>query len=1158
MLSVQLVLLPFPSNHALAQAPATTLLGNQSIAPLDDSNNAGRAQAFVYTAPASGVSNELRVYINGNSTATRVVVGVYANGANNNPSTLLGQATITNPTRGAWNTVTLPNISVTAGTNYWIAILGPSGAGVVHFRVASSGAGSKGSSQTNLSSLPATWSTNGNWTTSNASAYLVQTSAPDSTPPTVSITAPADQTTVSGTVNIVANASDTQAMGGVQFKVDGVNLGAEDTSAPYSVSWNTANLLDGPKVLTAVARDAAGNTTTSASVTVNTANPSKLTITQPTSGASMSGNTVNVIYTKAGEALPGYHAHFRLDGGPTVMDIDYDGSYTFTNVPAGPHTLEGVVANASHVEFAGSGSTVSFTTVVPDTQNPTVDVTAPANGATVSGTINVTANASDNVGVAGVQFLLDGANLGTEDTTAPYSVSFNTTTVANGPHVLAARARDTSSNSATSASVNITVANGGGAEQVGQWGTLMNWPLVAVHATQLYTGEILMWDAWESPVSNAKLWNPTTNTFTDRPVTSALFCSAHASIATGEVVVMGGHAGSEIGIKDINVFNPDTRAWTKKVDMQYARWYPSVNTTGDGRVLVISGEEADNGYIDHPEIFDPKTNTVTALSTINTTQMREEQYPQTMLLPSGKFVSISGEHGGVQILDINAPSWTNVGTSPAPYGVRTSFAPGKFLIAGGGTYNGPSQKTAKILDLTSGSPVWSDAGTMNVGRSYNNVIMLPDGKAMAVGGSNTVSEYSTSGTLTNEIWDPATNTWTLVASAARARMYHSIAMVLPDGRVLTAGGGRLAPAPDQPNAQIYSPPYLFKGARPTINSAPATSGYNTVIDVGSPDAASIAKVTLLDLASTTHTHDSNQVFMELPFALAGGTLRVTTPPNSNYAPEGYYMLFIVNSAGVPSVAKILRLGQPDTTPPAISNINVTNNNGTSIQVNFTTNEPSDTRVEYGLDTNYGSFTTLDPTPVNNHSQIITGLTVNTPYHYRVITKDSSGNSTTSGDQTVTTAAAPPQNLMGNDQIQSFVDTNSPGVAQAFLYTAAATGVGNRIAVYLDSGNAATRVEVGIYSNSASNNPQTLLAKATVTNPTNGAWNTATLPNVNITAGTQYWIAILGPTGTGAVRFRDATTGAGSRGSQANLSTLPATWTSNANWANSALSAYVLQ
>ena len=199
---------------------------------------------------------------------------------------------------------------------------------------------------------------------------LGPTPPPDSTPPTVSVTAPAAAATVNGTVPVTASASDAVGVAGVQFRVDGQAIGAEDTTAPYAVNWNTTTLADGSHTLTAVARDAAGNTATSTGVAV---------------------------------------------------------------------TVQNVVA---------------------DTTPPTVAVTAPAGGSTVGGAVQVTASASDAVGVVGVQFRVDGQALGVEDTTAPYAVSWPTTALANGNHTLTAVARDAAGNSATSAGVVVAVDNG--------------------------------------------------------------------------------------------------------------------------------------------------------------------------------------------------------------------------------------------------------------------------------------------------------------------------------------------------------------------------------------------------------------------------------------------------------------------------------------------------------------------------------------------------------------------------------------------------------------------------------------------------------------------------------------------------------------------------
>jgi hypothetical protein len=191
----------------------------------------------------------------------------------------------------------------------------------------------------------------------------------------------------------------------------------------------------------------------------------------------------------------------------------------------------------------------------------------------------------------------------------------------------------------------------------------------------------------------------------------------------------------------------------------------------------------------------------------------------------------------------------------------------------------------------------------------------------------------------------------------------------------------------------------------------------------------------------------------------------------------------------------------------------------------------------------------------------------TLYHYRVNSSDSSGNLAVSSDQTFTTTATPPPPppvpgtlLVGDKSIESGQDSNAPGMAEAFRYTAAQTGAANNLSVYLDSNNAAQTVIVGLYAhNIQTNSPSTLLAQATISNPVAGAWNSVAISPVPLNANTIYWIAVLGPTGTGQVQFRDrATGGRNITSAQTNLTTLPTTWTPGTIYQNAPLSAFASQ
>ena len=280
----------------------------------------------------------------------------------------------------------------------------------------------------------------------------------DVTPPAVSITAPANNATVSGTVAVTATASDNVGVSNVQFKLNGANLGTADTTSPYSVSWNTGTVTPGTYTLTAVATDAAGNSTTSAPITVTKAGDATapaVSITAPADGATVSG-TVTITAT-ASDNVGVKNVQFKVNGtnlGTPDTAAPYTKSWSAGTAAPGTYTLTAVASDA-----AGNTTTSAPITVTKpgaDTTAPAISITAPAEGASVSGTVTVTATASDNVGVKNVQFKLNGANLGTADTTSPYSVSWNTTSAAPGTYTLTAVATDAAGNSTTSAAVSVT------------------------------------------------------------------------------------------------------------------------------------------------------------------------------------------------------------------------------------------------------------------------------------------------------------------------------------------------------------------------------------------------------------------------------------------------------------------------------------------------------------------------------------------------------------------------------------------------------------------------------------------------------------------------------------------------------------------------------
>ena len=282
--------------------------------------------------------------------------------------------------------------------------------------------------------------------------------ASDTTPPTVSISAPLGGATVSNTVTVSAAAADNVGVVGVQFKLDGANLGAEDLVAPYSVSWNTTTVPNGAHTLKASARDAAGNATTSASISVIVANadatPPTVAITAPTSNPTFSTSTTPLTLGGTASDNVGVTQVTWVNSAGGSGTATGTTSWTASGIVLQPGA-NGLTVTAT--DAAGNTATDALTVTLSDTTPPAVSITAPAAGATVTGTITVSATATDNVGVAGVQFKLDGVNLGAEVTTAPYAVAWDTTAVTKTSHTLTAVARDAAGNLTTSAAVRVTV-----------------------------------------------------------------------------------------------------------------------------------------------------------------------------------------------------------------------------------------------------------------------------------------------------------------------------------------------------------------------------------------------------------------------------------------------------------------------------------------------------------------------------------------------------------------------------------------------------------------------------------------------------------------------------------------------------------------------------
>ncbi len=549
-------------------------------------------------------------------------------------------------------------------------------------------------------------------------------------------------------------------------------------------------------------------------------------------------------------------------------------------------------------------------------------------------------------------------------------------------------------------------------DEVGQWSAPVAWPLVAVHMSLEPDGRVFTLDGFDAALNSERLWNPVNGTFTAVPYSRNLFCAGHVQLADGRTLIVGGHITANSGLADTTIFDSRTNTYFRGRDMSVGRWYPTATVLPDGRVLAFSGDNivqdrpgathpfSDASVDSLPSVYDPKTNTWTDLTAATLTS---PLYPFMFVLSDGR-VFDAGPDTTTRILDVGTSTWTTVGTSPIDGMSAVMYRPNKIMKAG--TWADPDWNGAlaynaaggtAVIDMSAPTPTWRSTAPMAFGRSYHNLTLLPDGTVLASGGmSGSDGTDLTKAVLPAEIWDPDTETWTTVASLQNGREYHSTALLLLDGRVLMAGGGALpGRATDQKNAEIYSPSYLFKGARPTISSAPLSATYGSSFDIQTPDAAQITKVSLVRSPSVTHGFDQNQRFQFLNFTQGAGKITVQAPANANLAPPGDYMLFILNGSKVPSTGVMMSVSAPvDSAPPtAPSNLQAASAPG---QASLTWTAATDDVGVAHYNVHRGTTSGFTPTAANRIAQPVgtnytdASLSAGT-YFYKVTAEDVAGN-----------------------------------------------------------------------------------------------------------------------------------------------------------------------
>jgi galactose oxidase len=433
-------------------------------------------------------------------------------------------------------------------------------------------------------------------------------------------------------------------------------------------------------------------------------------------------------------------------------------------------------------------------------------------------------------------------------------------------------------------------------DQGGQWSATFAWPIVGVHMTLLPDGRVLAFGRTATP----QVFDPLTRDFTQVPSSAWLFCAGHTLLSDGRVLLAGGHISDNHGLPNITYFSGNG-TWTSGAPMARGRWYPTTTTMGNGDVVITAGRDQAGVVVTIPEVWSSGS-----VRQLTGAPQSLPYYPRQFLAPGGT-VYVAGSARNTHFLSVaGAGSWRKGPTKmlAREYGSAVMYDDGKILYAGGAR----TTNTAEVLDLNQAAPKWTWTGSMAFARRHHNLTVLPTGEVLATGGvAGTAFNDVTKGVRAAEIWNPATGQWTTLASNAVTRGYHGTSLLLPDGRVLNAGSGDGAGAPNERNAEFFSPPYLFRGAQPTITSAPSEVRYGAEFRILTPDAGAITHVSLIRLGAVTHAFDQNQRFQRLSFTRDGTGLTVTAPSSPNRAPPGHYLVFILNQDDVPSIARIVRI-----------------------------------------------------------------------------------------------------------------------------------------------------------------------------------------------------------------------------------------------------------
>ena len=465
----------------------------------------------------------------------------------------------------------------------------------------------------------------------------------------------------------------------------------------------------------------------------------------------------------------------------------------------------------------------------------------------------------------------------------------------------------------------LTVPNGDPVQ--GKWSTVFDWPLIGIHSVLTPGGKVMSYGSTATGQQGASfiydVWDPALGTANASHLTLPnstsvdSFCSAQLLLPRGDIQTFGGDIvvnGATTNTANSNslIFSSANNSLSLTNKMNRSRWYAGAVTLASGEVYVhggLSGSQV-------PEIrgSDGKFRELTGLLDNNAATVF---FPHMAVAPDGKVLVLAEQSVFKVDTSGNGTRSNFANLTTEAYGWQATgavYAPGKMLLAGGGGSGNASKQTV-LIDFNGATPMVSLGPAMKTGRIWGSATVLADGKVAITGGSAVANAMVDVG-YTTELYDPVSNTITQGATAVRARLYHSSALLMPDATVLSIGGG--APGPETNlNGEIYFPPYLYKAdgtpaTRPTISNAPLVIEHSGQFIIQSVNAATTTRITMVKTGSATHGRNMDQRFFNVSFIRSGDDLVITMPNRLDMTP-GHYMLFIFGADGVPSIAKIVRV-----------------------------------------------------------------------------------------------------------------------------------------------------------------------------------------------------------------------------------------------------------